>query len=183
MVERCSSRMFWPSIQPSSCNASRKTLRRLCIAGSSANPPNHTTTSQAKFDRAVRDTENDRNGRGRCFGRDRAIGKAGRGNHRTRRRIKSAISPGRRLYWPAIRWYSTLAFLAFEEARFSEALAKCVRISWRVVCGRTIDESDHRHRRLLCRCRERPRDRRAKQADELPPPHAGHGLPPRCRRR
>jgi hypothetical protein len=35
--------------------------------------------------------------------------------------------------------------------------------------------------RLLRVRRERPRGCCAKQADELPSPHAGHGLPPRCR--
>ena len=46
-------------------------------------------------------------------------------------------------------------------------------------------EPDSRQlRRLLRARRERPRGRRAaEQADELAPPHAGHGLPPRCRRR
>ena len=35
-----------------------------------------------------------------------------------------------------------------------------------------------------CARAQRPRhSRAAEQADELPPPHAGHGLPPRCRRR
>src|SRR5262249_17972976 len=43
------------------------------------------------------------------------------------------------------------------------------------------NDANHRHRRLLCACRERPRRRTAEHRDELTPPHvllSIRGLPP-----
>ena len=49
----------------------------------------------------------------------------------------------------------------------------------RVVIGRpTAEEPDHRHRRLLRPCRERPRRRAAEQRDERAAPHIEHGVLP-----
>ena len=43
---------------------------------------------------------------------------------------------------------------------------------------RAVEESDHRHRRLLRPCHERPRCHRpAEQRDELTPSQIGHKLP------
>jgi len=47
-----------------------------------------------------------------------------------------------------------------------------------------MQESDHRHYCVLRARRERLRRRRAAKADEVAPPHAGHGGSlPECRRR
>jgi hypothetical protein len=40
---------------------------------------------------------------------------------------------------------------------------------------RAAQKSNHRHRRLLRACRERPRGRAAEKRDELAAPHVGHG--------
>ena len=57
-------------------------------------------------------------------------------------------------------------------------------LKFRIVRGSRKQHTDAPHPLALLRPRrERPRCRRAaEQPDELPPPHAGHGLPPRCRR-
>src|SRR6516165_8628957 len=54
-----------------------------------------------------------------------------------------------------------------------------------IVCHRIgrpeVYEPDHRHRRLLRACRERPRRRAAEERDELATLHVEHGgLPPLC---
>jgi hypothetical protein len=55
----------------------------------------------------------------------------------------------------------------FNEACFAQAFAECGQIT-RCGIGRSaVDESDHRHRRLLRPRRQRPRRRTAEQGDEL----------------
>jgi len=60
---------------------------------------------------------------------------------------------------------------------FFEALAKCAQTLPKRIGRRGVKITNHRRRRLLRDRRQRPRGRRtAEQADELPSPHAGHGL-------
>jgi hypothetical protein len=54
------------------------------------------------------DAEDDWDRRGRSFGRKRSRGVARRGDNA--RRTRSAISSGRRSYWPLNQWYSTVTF-------------------------------------------------------------------------
>src|SRR4051812_45167620 len=66
--------------------------------------------------------------------------------------------------------------LAFDIAYPFEALTKGTQALCPPVKRLEVKKPNHRHRRLLRPCRERPRDRRAaEQCDELPPPHAEHG--------
>jgi hypothetical protein len=65
-------------------------------------------------------------------------------------------------------------------ANFLQALAKSAQTTRHGFRGYGAKVGDRRHCRLLCPRRQRPRCSAAEQADELPPPHAGHGLAPRC---
>src|SRR6185436_14952824 len=73
--------------------------------------------------------------------------------------------------------------LAFDVAGLVEAFAERGHIASGGIGRKASNKPDHGHYRLLrARC-DRPHGcRAAEQADELPSPHAGHGLPPRCRR-
>src|SRR5262249_54325510 len=63
--------------------------------------------------------------------------------------------------------------LAFNEAGFAEAFRKRCRMASGAIERSTADKADHRHRRLLRACRERPRGCcTAEQRDELPPSHS-----------
>src|SRR5215471_16847726 len=57
--------------------------------------------------------------------------------------------------------------LALNVARLTKALAECGQIACTIGRPRAAKESDHRHRRLLCTRRERPRRRAADKRDEL----------------
>ena len=62
--------------------------------------------------------------------------------------------------------------LALNVAGFAEAFSERGRMSSGAIERPTADEAYHRHRRLLCARRERPRSgRAAEDCDELPPPH------------
>ena len=65
---------------------------------------------KTKLDRVFADAEDDRDRRGRSFGRDRSGVVPGVAITATRRRTRSAISAGRRSYWPSSQWYSTVTF-------------------------------------------------------------------------
>ncbi len=70
----------------------------------------------------------------------------------TRRRTRSAMSDGRRLYWPSRQWLHR-HILTLDVAGFVEAITEC---SGRLGINRRAgDESDNRHRRLLRARRER----------------------------
>ena len=101
----------------------------------------------------------------------------------TRRWTKSATSPGTRsvLAFKPVIFDRDVASL--DAARFTQALPECRSVPDRRVGRPAVEQGDHRHSRLLRPRCERPCHRTAEQADEFPPPHAGHGLPPRCRRR
>src|SRR5262249_29868902 len=51
--------------------------------------------------------------------------------------------------------------LAFDVARLLQALMECAQTLRDIVGRSQIEKSDHRHRRLLRACRERPRGSRA----------------------
>src|SRR5262245_62600233 len=62
---------------------------------------------------------------------------------------------------------------SFDESGLAQALAECSD----KVCGsggrRAPEKTNHRHRRLLRPCRQRPHYRRAaEERDEMPPPHS-----------
>src|SRR5215475_8939124 len=57
--------------------------------------------------------------------------------------------------------------LALDVAGFAKALAECGQIACTIGRPRGAEEPDHRHRRLLRACCERPRGRGAEQCDEL----------------
>src|SRR5262245_45979135 len=59
--------------------------------------------------------------------------------------------------------------LALDIAGVLEALAECAHTVRKRVRRCTAEEPDHRHGRLLCARRERPRGRAAKKRDELAP--------------
>ena len=124
---------------------------------------------KTKPDRVIADAEDDRDRRGCSFGRQ--CGQvAGRGDHghlsanqighQCRQAIVLALQPV----------VLDCHVLAFDGAGFVEAFAERGRIA-RVGIGRSVsDKPDHRHRRLLCARRERPRGRRAaEQRDEIAP--------------
>ena len=64
---------------------------------------------QTKLDRVFADAEDDRDRCGRSFGR-LAAAVPGVAITATRRRTRSAMSDGRRSYWPSSQWYSTVTF-------------------------------------------------------------------------
>jgi hypothetical protein len=66
---------------------------------------------KTKLDWVFIDSEHDWDRCGCSFGRDRISVVAGVTITATRRRTRSAISPGRRSNWPSSRWYSTVTFL------------------------------------------------------------------------
>src|SRR5262249_28072474 len=74
-----------------------------------------------------------------------------------------------------------LDVLACDEACFPQALAERGRQMRGISERGTADESDHRHRRLLRVCRERPCRRTAEQRDELASSWVEHGLLPGTR--
>ena len=90
----------------------------------------------------------------------------------TRRWTKSAMSAGRRSYWPSSPVVFHRHVLAFDITGFVEALAERTSNAPRVLGRAAVDEPDHRHRRLLRPRRQRPRRRAAEQRDELAPPHS-----------
>ena len=61
--------------------------------------------------------------------------------------------------------------LPLDIARLLEAFAKRSTLARGVLRRATVDETNHRQRRLLRARRERPRGRAAKQRDEVAPPH------------
>src|SRR5262245_40136273 len=69
--------------------------------------------------------------------------------------------------------------LALDIAAILQTLAKSTQtVGAYVRRCRRVEETDHRHRRLLRARGEGPRRRRAaEERNELPPSHAGHGLP------
>jgi hypothetical protein len=65
--------------------------------------------------------------------------------------------------------------LALDIAGFLQALAKSTQRLDECIMRLAVEEPDHRHRRLLRPCRERPRRRAAEKRDELAAPYGNHG--------
>src|SRR5262249_17236825 len=87
---------------------------------------------------------------------------------------------GRQLRQPLVLTLSPAIFdrhvLALDIAGVLEALAECAHTVRKRVRRCTAEEPDHRHGRLLCARRERPRGcRAAEQRDEFAPLHVRHG--------
>src|SRR5215211_3183961 len=136
---------------------------------------------ETKVDRVHAAAEDNRNGRGCRLRSDRRIGGTCRSDnvHSTPNQIGNKRRQSVVLaLCPAVL---DRHVLAFHVSAFIEALMECCqRISG--VAGRpTAEESDHRHRRLLCARRERPcHGSAANQGDELAPPHACSPLSEDC---
>src|SRR5262249_42974489 len=62
--------------------------------------------------------------------------------------------------------------LALDIVGFLQALAKCTQSVHVHISRCALEEADHRHRRLLRACCERPRRRAAEQPDELAALHS-----------
>src|SRR5215472_6377868 len=128
---------------------------------------------EAELDRVVAGTEDDRNGRGCCFGSERRLRAPCGGddgdvtvNQIGRERRQSVVLTFR----PAIL---DRYVLTFGEPALPEALMECCQriggLAWRAAA----EEANHGHRRLLRAHRERPRDSRAaEQCDELAALHS-----------
>src|SRR5262249_48245979 len=87
----------------------------------------------------------------------------------TRRRTKSAISAGKRSYWPSSQWYSTVTFwpsMAPVSLGPLRNAAPRRADSWG---DRGADNADDRQRRLLRARRQRPRCRAAERSYQFPP--------------
>src|SRR5215831_8031479 len=63
--------------------------------------------------------------------------------------------------------------LATDVTGFSKPVAERIRKARQSIRRPAIDEPDHRHRRLLRACRERPRHRRATECGQQFPPSDG----------
>src|SRR5262249_37169409 len=134
------------------------------------------------LDGIAADNEDDRN-RGRCYlgrkGRDRVAGCSDHGHVAThkigRKRRQTIVASLGKAILDRRR-------LALDVASFFQALAKC-GYEGRTLGGRAaIEESYHRHRRLLrARCKRPCGCRAAEQRDELASSQGWHGLsPPRA---
>src|SRR5262249_12996441 len=65
---------------------------------------------ETELDWVFANDEYDRDGRCCSFGRERMNCAAGRDDHATCRRTRSAITACKRSYWPCALWYSTVTF-------------------------------------------------------------------------
>src|SRR5215472_7929681 len=116
--------------------------------------------------------EDDRYGRGRSL-RSECRGSAGdcrnhghvAANEIRQQRWKSIVL----ILRPAI--FDSHVF-ALDIAGFAQALPECAQTARELVRRAAAKISDHRHRRLLRVCRQRPSRRAAEQRDELAPPHS-----------
>jgi hypothetical protein len=131
------------------------------------------TSDKTELDRVTADTEDDRDRRCRSFGRERRH-VAGRGDYGD----LSANQIGQQRRQAIVLALQPVVFdrhvLAFDVPGFVEALAKSSRKA-RGGIGRPVsDKPDHRQRRLLRLCSERPSCRRASEkGDELTSSHLG----------
>ena len=125
---------------------------------------------KTKLDRVFGDTEDDRDRRCCSFGRERSGRAAGRGDHghtaadqvshQRRQAIGLALQPV----------VLDRHVLAFDVAGFVEAFAERGRKARGDIGRPAVDKPDHRQRRLLRACGERPSRRRAaEKRDELAP--------------
>src|SRR5580704_3020277 len=81
--------------------------------------------------------------------------------HEDRQSVRMALGPAKR----------DCHVLAVDKAGFLQALAE--RLGFLGIWGSTVKKPDHRQRRLLRACRERPPGgRAADQRNELAPPHS-----------
>ena len=126
---------------------------------------------KAAFDRVVTAREHDRDRAGRLHGDERRIVAAGCGDHghlapdEFGRERRQPIPPSLR---PAVfdRDVLTLDVAGLVQASAEGGNRRSERLR-----RLSIEESDHRQRRLLRARRERPRRRAAERRDELPAPH------------
>src|SRR5262245_30237404 len=127
---------------------------------------------ETDFDRVAAGHKHDRSRRGRCLrglscgiaaGRDDDVHPTA--NQIGRQRRQSMVLTLR----PAVldRYIPTLDKGCFVKASMERGDNAC-----RVAGPPAANEPDHRHRRLLCARRERPRRRAAEQRDELASPHS-----------
>src|SRR5262245_54177437 len=128
-------------------------------------------SDKPECDRINAGDEDDRNGRGRSFGREHSKDVTGLGDYGDL--LMDQIGRQRRqpmvlLLRPAILDGD---IPTFDKAGFAQALAKGAHPTRVQVGGRTAQVPDHRHRSLLRARRQRPpRRRAAKQRDEFAPP-------------
>src|SRR5712691_5097311 len=87
----------------------RKFSRKKIDAGRIAARPGK-AGDKTQLDRVFANAEDDRDRRGRSFGRSAAGLLPGVATTATRRRTRSAMSDGKRLYWPSSQWYSPITF-------------------------------------------------------------------------
>src|SRR5271165_670718 len=154
--------------QPLGADFQKERIDACRIAARTCQAGDHT-----EFDRVFADAKNDRDRRGRSFGRKRGEVPNGRNDngytttdeiaHQCRQAIELALQP--------VVLHRHV--LALDIADFAEAQAERGDMARN---GRpAVDETDNRYRRLLRASGERPGDgRSADKRDELAPPH---GLP------
>src|SRR5262245_60129814 len=121
-------------------------------------------------DRVSAKAKGDRDRRGRSFGRkrrrianrsDNGDAAADEVGHERRQAVVLAAEPA----------VLDGHVLALEVARFAKAFTERACMARGAIERPTADKADHRHRRLLCARRERPRSSAAEQRDELAPLH------------
>jgi hypothetical protein len=129
------------------------------------------TSDQTQLDRVFANAKDDRDRRGRSFGRKRTTS-VGRGDHghATADQIGNERRPAVELaLQPMVLDHHVLAL---NVAGFVEAFAERSDSAHGSLGRQAADEADDRHRRLLRARRERPRgSRAAQQRDELAPSH------------
>src|SRR5262249_52903500 len=136
------------------------------------------TGDKAAFDRVVAAREDNRDCTGRLHGDERRIVAAGCGDHshltsneishERRQPIQSSLRPA----------IIDRDVLTLDVTGLVQAAAETGHPGSERLRRLSTQESDHRHRRLLCAHHERPRSRRAaEQGDELAPLHLrGHSI-------
>jgi hypothetical protein len=129
------------------------------------------TGDEPESDRITADEEDDRNGRGRGFGRERPKDLIGRGDHGD----LSTDQIGCQHRQPIVLLLRPAIFdrdiPALDIAGFSQALEEPTQPAGVPVGGRAAEEPDHRHRRPLCARSEGPSGRAAEKGDELAASH------------
>ena len=119
---------------------------------------------KAKPDGVFGDTEDDRDGRGRSFGRERSRREHGRGNHGHLSADQIGYQRRYAIEVPLQPVVLNRHVLAFDVAGLVETFAERGRLTREDIGRPAVDKPDHRHRRLLrARC-ERPRSRRTAES-------------------
>src|SRR5262245_7194636 len=126
---------------------------------------------QAKSHRVLTAGEYDRYRRGRRFGRERSDGSARRGDDSHATADEISHERGHALEAAVEPMVLDLHVLTLDVADFLEAFSKLSTNVHGAYRRTGANESNHRHRRLLCARRERPRGRATEQRDELAAHH------------